>query len=158
MFNFLPIEKQFLRARQRIENVKSRQTNVELANSITFVILAESGSIDDVTITEHTELFVPWVSGMAYSAGALRQHNGELYRCAQAHTSQDDWTPDVAVSLWVKVGNPLEEYPDWSAPIGAHDAYSLEAKVTHNSKKWISDIDGNVYEPGVDGWTQVNDN
>lgn len=155
MFNFLPIEKQFLKARQNIENVRSRQSDVELANSITFVVLAEKGDIDEVTAAEHTKLFSPWVSGMAYSVGALRQYNGELYRCVQAHTSQDNWTPDVAVSLWVKAGNPLDEYPKWAQPIGSHDAFNKDDKVTHNDKKWVSTIDANVYEPGVYGWDEV---
>ena len=39
-------------------------------------------------------------------------------------------------------------------PLGAHDAYSKGAKVSHNGKKWTSDSDGNVWEPGVYGWTE----
>lgn len=155
MFNFIPIEKQFLKARQKIENVRFRQNNAELVNSITFVTLAEKGDIDEVTATEHVELFSPWASGIAYTIGALRQYNGELYRCVQAHTSQDDWTPDITTSLWSKTGNPLEEYPEWSQPIGAHDAYNLGAKVTYGDKKWISTVDANIWEPGVYGWDEA---
>ena len=71
----------------------------------------------------------------------------------QAHTTQSDWTPDVTPALWVIVS--LEEWPDWVQPTGSHDAYSKGAKVTHNSKKWTSDVDANVWEPGVYGWTEV---
>lgn len=28
-------------------------------------------------------------------------------------------------------------------------------KVSHNGKHWQSDIDANVYEPGVYGWSEV---
>ena len=38
---------------------------------------------------------------------------------------------------------------------GAHDAYEKGYKVSHNEKHWISDVDGNVWEPGVYGWTQA---
>lgn len=48
-----------------------------------------------------------------------------------------------------------EEYPAWVQPTGAHDAYAQGAKVSHNGKKWTSDIANNVWEPGVYGWTEV---
>lgn len=50
-----------------------------------------------------------------------------------------------------------EEYPAWVQPTGAHDAYAQGAKVTHNGKKWTSNISGNVWEPGVYGWDEVLD-
>lgn len=71
------------------------------------------------------------------------------------HTSQADWTPDTAASLWTPVSDPAEEWPEWSQPVGAHDAYSKDAKVSHNGKHWTSTVDSNVWEPGVYGWTEV---
>ena len=62
--------------------------------SILFVIGAEQGAVDDATAAEHTELFAPWASGVSYIAGNIRRYGGALYRCVQAHKSQDDWTPD----------------------------------------------------------------
>ena len=50
---------------------------------------------------------------------------------------------------------PAEEWPEWSQPLGAHDAYSKGAKVSHNGKHWISDLDANVWEPGQYGWTEA---
>ncbi len=128
---------------------------LEAVSSIAFVTLAESGSIDDVTATEHTDMFAAWTSNVAYPVGAIRRYDGQMYRCVQAHTSQDDWTPDAAASLWSRVGNPAEEYPAWSQPIGAHDAYGIGDKVTHNGKQWMSTADNNVWEPGVYGWEEV---
>ena len=157
MFKFLSDKEQLLRERRKSEHIEARQNSVEVATSVAFVTLAEGGSIDDVTATEHTDLFTPWVSGVAYAVGALRQYNNELYRCVQAHTSQDDWTPDAVASLWSKVGNPAEEYPAWSQPIGSHDAYATGDKVTHNEKKWVSTCDANVWEPGVYGWEEVSE-
>ena len=124
-------------------------------NSITFVTLAESGSIDTVTAEEHVELFAPWAYPADYKAGNLRRHNGRLYKCIADHTSQEDWAPDVAVSLWVHTSDPAEEWPAWSQPVGAHDAYNTGDKVSHNGKHWTSDVDSNVWEPGVYGWTEV---
>ena len=42
-------------------------------------------------------------------------------------------------------------------PLGAHDAYSKGAKVSHNGEKWTSDVGGNVWEPGVYGWTKYTE-
>ena len=89
-----------------------------------------------------------------YFAGERVSYNDEYYRCIQNHTSQPDWAPDVAVSLWVATADPGEEWPEWVQPQGYHDAYGAGDKVSHNGKHWISDVDGNVWEPGVYGWTE----
>lgn len=127
------------------------------ASEIAFVVLAEAGSIDAITAGEHTDIFLPWQSGIAYAAGNLRQHGGKLYKCIQAHTSQEGWEPDKTASLWTLTHDPAEEWPSWSAPIGAQDAYQQGAKVTHSEKHWTSDLDNNVWEPGVYGWTEAQD-
>lgn len=125
--------------------------------SITFVALAESGGLDEVTASEHAELFAPWSYPIAYTVGQLRRHNGKLYRCVQPHTSQADWAPDKAASLWSVAADPAEEWPEWSQPVGAHDAYAKGAKVSHNGKHWTSSVDSNVWEPGVYGWTEYTE-
>ena len=130
----------------------------QLVDSIVFVILAESGAIDEVTATEHSEIFAPWEPDVDYKAGQLRTYgeDGKLYKCIQAHKSQTDWTPDVAVSLWVVAGDPAEEWPEWSQPIGAQDAYMSGDKVSHRDQHWISSVDANVWEPGVYGWAAAD--
>lgn len=123
-------------------------------NAITFVTLAESGAIDEVTATEHADVFAEWEPNVKYVAGNLRTHEDVLYKCVQAHTSQADWTPDVTPALWVKAGDPAEEWPEWSQPIGSHDAYAQGDKCSHYGKHWVSSVDGNVWEPGVYGWDE----
>ena len=130
--------------------------NINAAAVIAFITLAEGGQIDDVTAGEHTELFSPWKPNITYIAGNIRRYGDDLYRCLQSHTSQEDWTPDTAVSLWVRISDPAEEWPEWSQPVGAHDAYAAGDKVSHNGKHWISNVDGNVWEPGVYGWTEAD--
>lgn len=137
---------------KEINEAKRYEQQRNDAAAIAFVVLAESGQVDDVTASEQSMLFAAWVPGVAYSVGQLRQHNGVLYRCVQAHTSQTGWEPDVATSLWAVTSDPAEEWPAWSQPVGAHDAYAAGAKVTHNDQHWISTVDGNVWKPGVYGW------
>ena len=125
------------------------------AGSLAFVILAKDGKIDDVTIVEHANQFPEWQADVSYAQSDIVRYGGKLYRCNQAHTSQADWTPDPAVSLWKQIGDPTVEYPEWSQPLGAFDAYAAGAKVSHNGKNWVSTVDNNVWEPGVYGWDEV---
>ena len=98
------------------------------------------------------DLYPVWTVGISVAKDSRYQYNGKLYKCVQAHTTQSDWQPDVTPALWVKVS--LDEWPEWVQPTGSHDAYAKGDKVTHNSKKWTSDVDANVWEPGVYGWTE----
>lgn len=124
-------------------------------NNIAFVTLAEAGSIDDVTSSEHPNAFSYWEDKVAYKQGNIRRYGENLYRCLQNHTSQEGWEPDKTASLWKKIGDPTVEYPDWSQPVGAGDAYMSGDRVNHNSKNWVSNVDNNVWEPGVYGWDEV---
>lgn len=116
-----------------------------------------SKNLSDSEALEGIELFPSWKSNTDYVLDNRVKYNGELYKMIQpTHHSQDDWTPDVAVSIWVKVDDPSIEWPEWKQPTGAHDAYKNGAKVSHNGKHWINTYgDGNSWEPGVYGWDLV---
>ena len=102
-------------------------------------------------------LYPAWRSGVDYAAGIRVLYNGTLYKVLTAHTSQDDWTPDAAPSLFAKVLIPDETViPEWEQP-DSTNAYAKGDKVTHNGKTWASDVDGNVWEPGVYGWTEQSE-
>ena len=108
-------------------------------------------TLPDSEVDTLTYLYPRWSGdGVALSANALVRHKGILYRTLQAHTTQADWTPDTASSLFTRYRDTLQA---WSAPTGAHDAYNTGDRVTHNEQTWTSDIDGNVWAPGVSGWT-----
>lgn len=109
-------------------------------------------TLDDETALKGVELFPMWAIDMHYAVDDRVQHEGTLYKCVQAHTSQENWTPDATPALWVIV--TVEEWPEWVQPAGSHDAYAKGSKVTHNGERWISDVDSNVWEPGVYGWTK----
>ena len=105
-------------------------------------------------------LFDAWDGGsVAYSVDDIVAYDGALYRCAQAHTSQAGWTPDTTRALWTPMGvsaDDPEAVPEWVQPTGAHDAYAKGSHVMHGGVEWVSDLDANVWEPGVSGWTQVD--
>ena len=113
------------------------------------------GYLDDEQAESVTMLFEEWQTNAAYTIGDRRQYDGLLYRCVQAHTSQDDWVPPLVPALWVRTST--EEWPEWVQPTGAQDAYDLGAKVSHNGKHWVSTVNANTWEPGVFGWDEAND-
>ena len=93
--------------------------------------------------------------GIVLRVGDIVQYDDDIYRVVQQHTTQIDWTPANTPALFTKIS--LEEYPDWTQPTGAQDAYNQGDKCKHNEKKWISDVNTNVWEPGVYGWSEVNE-
>ena len=102
-------------------------------------------------------LYSAWETGTAYNAGDRRTYGGVLYKCLQAHTSQDDWTPDVAVSLWSTVLIPDPDViPDWVQP-DSTNAYMKGDKVRYNGVVYRSLIDNNVWSPDAypAGWEIV---
>ena len=101
------------------------------------------------------DAFPAWAAGIAYAVGVRVRYGGVLYKCVQAHTSQDGWTPDATPALWTRIGEPGDEWPEWVQPTGAQDAYAMGAKVSHDGAHWTSDVDANVWEPGEYGWTEV---
>ena len=115
----------------------------------------EMNSLDKKVEEAVKAVFPEWEpNGYSYFAGEKVSYKDSFYRCIQNHTSQSDWAPDVAVSLWVEMSDPGEEWPEWKQPAGGHDAYNKGDKVSHSSKHWISSVDANVWEPGVYGWDE----
>lgn len=123
-----------------------------------------AASLDDEKAMEVASIYDPWVVGKPYTVGEFVTYgqNGvgdpQLYKVVQAHTSQDDWTPDATASLFVAIGLDDSGYPVWSQPTGAHDAYNIGDIVNYNGTLYKSLINGNTYSPEVysAGWEVIN--
>lgn len=125
----------------------------ELARKLRAFIELMSTNATDEEALDNILAFPKWEVGREYVQGERIRYEDVLYKVLQNHTSQADWTPDTAVSLYVRVS--IEEWPEWVQPTGAHDAYNMGDKVSHNEKHWESLIDANTYEPGVYGWEEA---
>ena len=78
-------------------------------------------------------------------------YDSVLYKVLQAHTSQADWTPVNAPSLFARVLIVDENViPEWVQP-DSTNPYMKGNRVTHNGITYESLIDNNVWEPGVIG-------
>lgn len=125
-------------------------------------MIAGRGTVSDEAALDVLTIYPKWEDNIGktitnddIAKGLNRyQHNGELYKVVQPTTFQEQYKPGAegTSSIFVKIS--LEEWPEWIQPTGAHDAYAKGDKVTHNSKKWTSDVDANTWEPGVYGWTE----
>ena len=111
--------------------------------------------IPDETLSRMAEYMQPWAPGEQYEVGDLREYNEFPYRCLQAHAAQEQWNPVDAPSLWAKVLRS-PDIPEWEQP-SSTNPYMKGDKVKHNGKIWESNVDNNVWEPGVYGWTEVNE-
>ena len=113
-----------------------------------------SASLPDEDALEAVELFPLWAAGIDYDADIRVRYEDRLYRCVQAHTSQEGWEPPTVPALWTEVAKP-GEIPVWRQPTGAQDAYMTGDKVhypTGDDPVYISTVDNNVWQPGVYGW------
>lgn len=112
-------------------------------------------SLPDEDAADGAWLFPAWAPGVDYTVDKRIRYGEKLYRVVQAHTSQEGWEPDKTPALFTEVAKP-GEIPEWKQPTGAQDAYAKGDKVRHNDKVWESQVDANVWEPGVYGWAEVS--
>ena len=129
------------------EAVNARLTQIDIA----LAVLPDETAVDTIT------LFRKWEPGLDLTVWQRLQYQEKLYKVVQAHTSQVGWEPDKVPALFTEVAKP-GEIPVWKQPTGAQDAYMSGDKVhypTKNDPVWESDVDNNVWQPGVYGWTQV---
>ena len=130
----------------------------ERARRLRPLIERAAQSLPDTDALEAVEIYPAWDGrGVDYPAGQRLRHGGILYDVITAHRSQQDWPPDAAPSLFARVLIPdPDTVPEWTQP-DSTNPYHADDRVTHNGKTWQSQIDGNVWEPGVYGWTEADE-
>lgn len=104
-------------------------------NEVLSMLLRQS--VNTITVDEQTalrmrEYYPEWETDRAYTAGYKVQYGGELYKTVTAHTSQADWTPDTAVTLFARI----DETHDGSK----YDPIPYEGNmVLENGKYYVQD-------------------
>lgn len=112
----------------------------------------------NVTQQQLNDLAVVYTSyklNYAYTTGDVFSYENKLYEVLQSHTSQIDWTPPTATSLY-KVKTPEGTIAEWVQPLGSTDAYLINDLVTYGGVTWRNDVNYNVWVPGVYGWTDIS--
>lgn len=86
-------------------------------------------------------------------------YNDVLYKVLQNHTSQGNWTPEAAPSLFAKVlTSTTGEILEWEQP-SSTNPYMKGDKVKFKGKIYESLIDNNVWSPEgyPAGWKEVTE-
>ena len=120
---------------------------LEEAKAIIAALVTLRESATDEQALAVPNLYPSWKEDKAYVSGERILYNKTLYKVLQDHTSQADWTPDAAPSLFAKVLIPdADVVPEWEQP-DSTNPYMKGDKVSHNGYIWISLVDNNVWEP-----------
>lgn len=118
----------------------------------------QSANLEDDKAMEIADLYPEWQDKKAYTVDEIVKYgvnaDGEtqLYRVIQAHTSQADWTPDTAASMFKAIGFTDSGIAIWTQPLGSSDAYMKGDIVSFENQLWKSTVDNNVWQPGIYGW------
>lgn len=128
---------------------------LQMAEQFRKVLQMFAASLDEETAMEVAAVFPDWEPGRSYKVGDYVAYgvnsvgDPQLYKVAQAHTSQSDWAPGAAASLFSSIGLNKEGFPTWSQPTGAHDAYDFGDIVDYGGELYKSLVSGNVWAPGT---------
>lgn len=132
--------------------------NPQVVTFASIALPSMAASITDEQAVTISTLWPEWsAGGVQYKVDDVVNYSGHLYRCEQAHTSQADWTPDAAPSLWSQINIAGDGVDVWTQPTGAHNAYNTGDRVhypTASDPIYVSTIDGNTWSPDAypQGW------
>lgn len=96
-------------------------------------------SLSDGEAASVPELITAWAYPVDYAEGDRRSYGGKVYKCRQAHTSQDDWTPDKTPALWAVIDAAHAGTQDDPIPAARGMEYEY-------GKYYLDGEDGKVYK------------
>lgn len=139
-------------------------TRLQAAEQLRKALQIFASTLTETQALEIATVYPAWEANRAYSAGDIISFgvnsvgDPQLYKVAQAHTSQEQYKPGAGTeSLYTAFGINESGVPVWAQPSGAHDAYKVDDVVDYGGKLYKSLIDGNVWSPDVypAGWELV---
>ena len=132
---------------------------IERMRQLRAALMDFAQSVDDEKACKYPSLFEAWRAGTAYAIGDRREYADKLWRCLQAHTSQDGWEPEKVPALWAEAAAP-GEYREIKANMLSTEAFAKGEIGWYGSrdKLYKSLIDANVYTPETypAGWEAVS--
>lgn len=135
--------------------IKSLQEATELRQEINSI----TSTMTDEEAIERPILFSSWMPSKNYTTRERVRYGGRIFKVLQAHTSQDDWTPSRAPSLFAEVLTSEDGEPqEWVQP-SSTNPYLTGDKVIYNGLVYQSLIDNNVWSPAdyPEGWQLLSE-
>ncbi len=102
------------------------------------IIEQASESLPDSDAAKAVELFPAWAYPVSYIVGSRVSDGGKLYKCRQAHTSQESWKPSATPALWVAIDVAHAGTQDDPIPAARGMEYEY-------GKYYLDSEDGKVY-------------
>lgn len=98
-------------------------------------------SLSDGEAATVPELITAWAYPVAYAEGDRRSYGGRVYKCRQAHTSQEGWKPSATPALWVVIDvthaarrmTPSPQAAAWSTSMASITSIARTARRTSAS-------------------------
>ena len=82
---------------------RKRTDLMEQAQAIHKALQTMGRTAPDEVVLAVPTAFDQWATDTDYTAGDVRRHEKQLYRCQITHTSQATWTPAATPALWVVI-------------------------------------------------------
>lgn len=92
-------------------------------------------------------------NGVSYKKDGWVRYNGDIYHIEQDHTSQADWTPDNAPSLYTRYKLAPDGIRIWETPTNAQTAFDMDEPCHYPNADgdiYVSKMNGNTTVPGSD--------
>lgn len=83
-------------------------------------------------------MYEPWSAGVAYAVDDRRNYGDYLYKCLQAHTSQEGWEPPNVPALWAAISEGHDGTKEDPIPAARGMEYEY-------GKYYLDPEDGNTY-------------
>lgn len=128
--------------------LKASQLNTAAALYVKAAALPRMDAISVCT------LYDEWSGkGIAYKKGDWLRYGEDFAYVEQDHTSQEDWTPDAAPSLYTLFKLAPDGIRIWEQPTRAENAFDIGERCHYPDEAgalYESKIDGNTTVPGSD--------
>lgn len=135
---------------------------LEEARKLRAKILEMSANLTDEEAADMPFALPKWLPNKEYAVGDRVRYGEHIYKVLIAHTSQTDWTPTSAHSLFAIIlpgqDGSDEEIGEWTQP-DSTNPYMTGDKVRFNGKIYESLIDNNIWSPAdyPAGWREITE-
>ena len=145
----------YIRTNEELSLTEIGINSLEEAEQLREELNEITSEMTDEEAIERPILFPNWKSGKQYTVNERIRYEGHIFKVLQNHTSQDDWTPSRAPSLFAEVlTNETGEPQEWTQP-DSTNPYQTGDKVIYNGHIYESTIDNNVWAPDTYGWSLI---
>lgn len=127
----------------------TRQTQIQ--NAAILFVRSSAPSLSDEDALNVSLLFEEWSVSKKYEKDYIIQHEGNIYRIGQDHTSQEQWKPgdEGTTALYSLIRVDESGYEVWKALDGVSGIYALDQVVMdpEDERLYKSKAANNVWGP-----------